>query len=292
MATDLFIAVGEQGLRLTSPDGTTWKQAQLGKDGEVYRAACFGKGRAVVLGTYGGRSIFASTSDGEKWQTDSKDGRDMGAVRGLGFGKDTFVAVGGDAGFVGYCRPCAAQSTDGVAWTDLRGFPGKAILRRLAYGNDRFVGVGDVGRRSASTDGWKWDDAPDVKAIDTLVDVTFGKGVFVGVGLHGLRMRSEDGLKWTDRQVGDEGEHLNSILWAGDRFVAIGMKATYTSPDGAKWERHAVQQGPLTAAFGNGVFIGVRWKGRLLRSTDAVAWREVHKVDLHIESLAHGSLQS
>ncbi|MBY0525688.1 MAG: hypothetical protein K2R98_19945 [Gemmataceae bacterium] len=290
MPTDHFVAVGEQGLRLFSTDGTDWKQRQTGKDGEVYRAACFGKGRAVVLGTYGGRSIFASTSDGEKWQTDSKDGRDLGTVRSLGFGKDVFVGVGGDAGFGNYAKPCAVQSSDGVAWSDFRAFPGKAILRRLAFGNERFVGVGDSGRRAASADGWKWDDAPDVKAIDTLVDVAFGKGVFVGVGLHGLRMRSEDGLKWADRQVGEEGEHLNAILWAGDRFVAVGIKATYTSPDGVKWERHVARNGPLAAAFGNGVFVGSRWKGRLLRSTDGIDWREVHKSEYHIEALAHGSL--
>jgi hypothetical protein len=290
--TPLFLAVGEQGLRMVSADGVTWQHVQTGKDGEVYRAACFGKGRAVALGTYGGQSIFASTADGVKWQTLAREDRNEGPVRGVGFGKDCFLAIGGDAGFGNYAKPCAALSTDGVTWGQLRGFPGKAILRRLAFGNDYFVGVGDSGKRAVSANGFTWQDVPNVKPADTLIDIVFGKGVFVGVGLHGLRMRSEDGLHWTDRQVGEEGEHLNSILWTGERFVAVGMKVTYTSPDGLKWQRHTAINGPLTAAYGNGVFIGARWKGRILRSTDAITWREVFKSEHHVEALAHGVVGS
>ena len=76
---------------------------------------------------------------------------------------------------------------------------------------------------------WTGSTPPDVKAIDTLVDLTFGGGVFVGVGLHGLRMSTRDGLAWGHRQVGEEGEHLNSVVWTGDRFVAVGAGATYES---------------------------------------------------------------
>jgi hypothetical protein len=65
---------------------------------------------------------------------------------------------------------------------------GKNMIRRVAWGNDRFVGVGDRGRRAASKDGFEWTDAPNVKAVDTLIDVAFGRDLFVGVGLHGLRM--------------------------------------------------------------------------------------------------------
>ena len=141
-----------------------------------------------------------------------------------------------------------------------------------------------------SPDGREWKDAPDVKAIDTLVDVAFGKGVFVGVGLHGLRMTSEDGLRWTDRQLGEEGEHLNSVVWAADRFVAVGLGATFTSTDGRAWKRQPNRDAPLTMTFGGGVFVGSAWKGRLLRSTNAVVRREVHKCEHHIEALAFGGM--
>jgi hypothetical protein len=288
--TTRFLAVGHHGLRLFSADGTSWQDAQTGKEGEVYRAAAFGNGHAVAVGTYGGVNILAASRDGKKWELTTKDGKYALFVRGLGFGKDQFLAIGGDPGAVGVSRPFETHSTDGVSWSDLREIGGKNILRRLAYGNDRFVGVGDRGRRAVSPDGKEWKDAPDVKAIDTLVDVAFGNGVFVGVGLHSLRMTSADGLTWTDRQVGEEGEHLNSVVWAKDRFVAVGQGATYISADGKMWQRTPNKDAPLTVAFGAGVFIGANWKGRLLRSDDAVTWREVHKCEHHIEAVAFGAL--
>jgi hypothetical protein len=290
MPRNLFVGVGHQGLRIVSENGSDWKQAQTGKEGEIYIAVCAGNGRFAAVGSYGGANIFAASTDGLAWKTATQDAKYVKYIRGLTFGKESFLGVGGDPGAVGSSEPFGSFSTDGLSWTALHPLPGKHIIRRVAWGNDRFVGVGDRGRRAVSADGKEWKDTPAVKAIDTLVDIAFGNGVFVGVGLHGLRMRTEDGLTWTDRQAGEEGEHLNSVVWAQDRFVAIGMTATYSSRDGVAWKREVAKNGPTTATFGNGVFVGSRWRGRLLRSTDAVEWGEVHKSDHHVEALASGLL--
>jgi len=291
MAKPLFLAAGHNGLRTTSPDGKTWSAPVLGKEGETYRCAAGGKGRLAAIGSYGGSNIFASTSDGVAWKTSIKDAQYARYIRGLGFGNDVFLALGGDPGAVGQARPFVFTSTDGEKWDGPHDIPGKFMVRRVAFGNKLFVAVGDRGRRATSPDGRTWTDAPEVKAIDTLVDVAFGNGVFVGVGLHGLRMVTKDGVKWTDRQMGDEGEHLNSVVWAKDRFVAAGAGATYISTDGLKWERIANANAPLSVAYGAGMFVGPRWKGRLMRSTDGVKWDEVHKVDFNIEALTFVELQ-
>jgi hypothetical protein len=130
---------------------------------------------------------------------------------------------------------------------------------------------------------------PNTKAVDTLIDVAFGNGVFAGVGLNSLRMTTRDGKTWTDPVRGEEGEHLNTIIWAGDRFVAIGMGVTYSSPDGATWKREENKDAPLTAAFGQNIFVGTNWKGRLLYSKDAVEWRQVFKSDYHFEAVTFGA---
>lgn len=290
MTKGLFVAVGHNGLRLASQDGADWKHLQLGKDGEVYRAVCFGNERFAAVGTWGGSNIFAVSRDGVKWETGTRDGKYVNYVRGLGFGKGLFVGVGGDPGSVGNARPFVVLSTDGLKWSDYTNVAGKQILRRLVWGNERFVGVGDCGRRAASPDALKWQDAPGVKAIDTLVDVAFGKGVFVGVGLHGLRMTSEDGLTWMHRQVGEEGEHLNSVVWTGTQFVAIGAGATYLSDEGKTWKREPNRNAPQTVAFGKGVFVGSSWKGRILRSSDGIRWQQVHKSEHHIEAFGWGAV--
>ena len=293
-STSLFCAVGHNGLRVVSRDGLTWTNSQTGKEGETYRAVYSGNGRTVAVGSYGGQNIFASTADGMTWTTAKHDARYSRYVRGIGFGNKQFIGLGGDPGAVGDSKPFIMTTPDGVTWSEPAQITGRNMLRRVAWGDGRFVAVGDRGRRATSTDIVEWTDTPDVKALDTLIDVAFGAGVFVGGGLHGLRMTSGDGVTWTDRQTGEEGEHINSIIWANDRFVAIGFGATFTSPDGHEWKRHTNRNAPQTATFGNGVFVGASWRGRILRSTDASIWTQVHTADQHVEALAflHHSGQS
>jgi hypothetical protein len=287
--TELYVAVGLDGLRVVSADGRTWTDAQLGREGESYRAVAFGNGLCVAVGSFGGDNILAATADGKTWKTGKHEAKYVKYMRGLTFGAGQFVALGGDPGCVGCSSPFVMFSKDGLTWDGPHAVPGKHMLRRAARGDERFVAVGDRGRRAASKDGKEWADAPETKAIDTLVDVAFGNGAFVGVGLHGLRMTSADGLKWTDRQTGEEGEHLNSVVFAGGAFVAVGAGATYFSADGTKWERRPNENAPQVVAHG-GAFIGAVWKGRLFHSTDGVAWKETHKAERHILAVAAGSV--
>lgn len=283
-----FIAVGHRGLRMASTDGAKWLHSQTGKEGEVYRAISFGKGNFAAVGSYGGANLLASTADGVAWQTASRDAKYVSYLRGIGFGKGFFLGLGGDPGAVGDSKPFIMTSENGNTWGDLTPISGRNMLRRVCFGNDCFAAVGDRGRRAASKDGREWVDSPNVKAIDTLIDVTHGGGVFVGVGLHGLRMSSEDGVKWSERLAGEEGEHLNSVLWTGDRFAAVGQGATYFSADGRKWERVPNTNPPFTAVFGNGRFVGCNWRGRVLQSPDAITWKDVFQAEHHVEALAFG----
>jgi hypothetical protein len=287
----VFVAAGHFGARMTSDDGVHWSKPALGREGETYRFLQFLGGRCVAVGSFGGENIMASTTDGKTWKTAKHDAKYVNYVRCLTVGKESFLAIagdGGNGGVVGMCK--VTTTTDGLKWTEQTPIEGKSMLRRAVYGKDRYVAVGDFGRRAMSMDGKKWQDAPGTKAIDTLIDVGYGNGVFVGVGLHGLRMRSTDGLTWTDRQVGEEGEHLNSVIWTGDRFVAIGQGATYISKDGADWTRTPNEDAPTIATFGNGVFVGSKWRGRLLTSRDGIRWTETLRSEQPIEALGFGKL--
>lgn len=168
-----FVAVGHHGLRLSSLDGIEWTHVQTGKDGEIYRAVAFGNGRFVAVGSYGGANIFASTADGETWDANTEDARYVNYLRGIGCGKNEFLALGGDPGAVGDSRPFVRTTADSKTWSEatpvvvtqslLPGFvpapdgkplpSSKNMLRRFAYGNELFVAVGDRGRRSVSKDG-------------------------------------------------------------------------------------------------------------------------------------------
>ncbi len=285
----MFVAVGHNGLRLSSADGREWGHEATGKEGEVYRAVAFGNGAFATVGGFGGGNIMAATKDGVEWTTSNNDAKYVRYYRGLCFGDGRFIALGGDPGGVGVAAAFISTSKDGTAWGEFQPIPGKFMIRRAAFGSGVFVGVGDRGRRAKSTDAVNWEDVPEVKAVDTLIDVAYGNGTFVGVGLHGLRMTTKDGVTWSEPVRGEEGEHLNTIVWADNRFVAIGAGATYFSADGQTWDRQPNENYPLTACFGDGVFVGTRWKGNILRSTDAVQWTSVHKGPIHLEAVCHGS---
>ena len=284
----LFFAVGHRGGRCASTDGKQLSELTTGREGEIYRAIACGNGRAVAVGTFGGSNQFGTTTEGATWQTSTQDAKYRYFLRGLCFGGDRFLGLGGDPGSVGSSSPFVMSSSNGIQWSALSPITGKEILRRAACGNDRFVAVGDRGRRATSKDGETWEDAPNSRALDTLIDVAFGAGVFVGVGLHGLRMTTADGITWSEPLRGEEGEHLNVVVWTGKEFVAVGQGATLTSPDGRRWERTPNQNAPITMAYGNGQFVGAAWKGRLLVSNDAVTWEDAHRVPQHIEAVAWG----
>lgn len=283
-----FVAAGHGGLRLRSGDGRRWEKAAAGQEGEVYRAVAFGGGRFAAVGTFGGANLLAWSADGAAWKEARKDGQYKNFLRGLAYGGGAFLGIGGDPGAVGDSSPFVMLSPDGEAWSDFLRISGRNIVRRVAYGTDRWVGVGDRGRRAMSKDAKTWVDVPKTRAVDTLVDVAFGAGRFVGVGLHGLRMSSVDGLEWTPRLDGEEGEHLNTVVWARDRFVAVGHGATYLSADGLAWERRPNKDAPQVAAYGGGLFVGLRWRGRISVSADGVAWEDVHQAEQHLEAVAFG----
>ena len=284
----MFLAVGHNGLRIFSKDGATWSKPELGKEGQTYRAACFGNGHFVCVGTFGGANIYASTPDAAKWELGTRDGKYKDYFRGLTFGNGNFMALGGDPGSVGQAKPFVAISKDGVTWDENAPIDGKYMLRRAVFGANTWVGVGDRGRVSSSKDGKEWTDAPDTKPLDTMVDVGFGNGVFVGVGLNGLRRTSTDGAKWSEPVRGQEGEHLNSIVFTGKEFVAIGAGATYFSSNGKDWKRTPNQNAPTFATYGGGTFVGTSWRGRLLTSRDGVAWKDVFKCEQPVEAVVYG----
>ena len=82
----LFVAVGHNGQRVVSENGADWKNLQLGKEGEVYRAVAFGAGVHVAVGNFGGSNLFAATRDGAAWKAFSKDGQYKFFLRAVAFG--------------------------------------------------------------------------------------------------------------------------------------------------------------------------------------------------------------
>ncbi|TVP96777.1 MAG: hypothetical protein EA381_16625 [Planctomycetaceae bacterium] len=291
----VFLAIGENGLRVFSHDGRQWSHLETDREGVLLDQACFLKGKCVVAGRFGGERVLYVTEDGLAWEQVKLDVRPyVTRLEVLYTANELFQCILNEDGQL----PGVITSEDGKTWTprrpvldDWRVMRRDAHLRRVAEGNGLLVAVGDYGARLVrKLDEEMFQAVPDAAARDTLIDIAFGNGVFVGGGLHGLRIRSEDGLKWEERVVGEEGEHINTMIFDGRQFVGIGQGATYLSPDGRTWERIPNQNAPTAAAFGEGVFVGSLWPGKLLRCTDGIAWEPTQEMPHHVLALAFGRL--
>lgn len=289
----VFLATGDKGMRVFSSDGKTWTNLQTDRDGVLLKNACFLNGRFLAAGQYGGERVAFATGDGAKWDFLKLEGQTYATrLEAVFVAQGRFHAVMHQDGE----KHEAATSSDGVKWTpkkaivkDAKAMRHDAHLRRAAEGDGRLVLIGDYGARlSRKVDAEFFEAVPKPLAKDTLIDIAFGNGVFVGGGLHGLRMRSKDGLEWTDRTVGEEGEHINTMIFDGKQFVGIGQGATYRSPDGVQWKRTPNTNAPTIATYGNGVYVGALWPGKLFRSTDAIRWEQVHELPHHVLALTHG----
>jgi hypothetical protein len=97
------------------------------------------------------------------------------------FANNRFVAVGGyisSGGQIGW-------SDDGINWQIVANSTfGSSIINGIAYGNSRFIAVGDDGKVASSSDGKTWAsvDAGAVFGTSNINDIAYGYNRFFAVG--------------------------------------------------------------------------------------------------------------
>lgn len=123
------------------------------------------------------------------------------------------------------------------------------MIADFVYANGTFVAVGyrygiDPYNNFVltSTDGatWTWRDVDTATSTArTLYSVAYGAGLFVVVGSTGFIATSPNGTTWTTRTSAHGAVDVNSVIFAGGRFVAGGGTTTensvQTSTDGITW---------------------------------------------------------
>jgi hypothetical protein len=291
----VFAAAGMSGLRMFSRDGRNWVNDIILDDKRsgraIFETLCFNQGRLLTVYTNYKGAFFYSTSNGVDWEDTMVEDSGKNTFKFPFTFQDKFYASG--AGWINSKHnPELINSDDGLKWSKPKKIGGNRGLIVAVEGKDRVVAGGTFGRKAMSKDGKNWEDAPDPDVRDTFLSLAYGNGVFVGGGLHGMTMRSEDGVNWTDRREGEEGEHINSLFFDGKKFVGISQLATFMSLDGREWKRFPIAggKGPITAAYGNGTYVGVRWKGQMMISPNGVEWEDTADFDLHLECLGYGEL--
>lgn len=162
-------------------------------------------------------------------------------------------------------------STNLETWSAV---PGGATIgiNGLAFGADRFVGVGNAGIVT-SVDGLTW-TAPSLETPYWLTDVTYGGGLFVAVGPSGTLVTSADGAVWTARDSRTTNQ-LYGVVHNGDRFIAVGESGTIvTSTDGSSWDSvsSGVDWSLRSIDVGPGGFVAIGLSGGILKSLEGRDW--------------------
>lgn len=290
----IFVTVGGGGHRMSSSDGTTWKNhQQWGKcshDANDLMHVAYGNGVFVGVGGYAQPRVVV-TADGKTWEeidkSQFKNARG-GSFRVL-FVKDQFYLMSLMGNFL--------RSKDGRKWEQiglvpLERKPKLQRIRDLAFGNGIFVGVGDFGAISASNDmgkTWTVDSAKHHGKDRTWPDIEFGDGKFVLVGVDGYTATSTDGLTWKNETM-HSGiyKKVNNLCWTGKEFFAHGSKVTKGAPDvlvskdGIHWTTRKFDwtKTPMVVYRFGDTYYGPKdnfFKGNtiLYRSNDGETWKTI-----------------
>ncbi len=188
----------------------------------------------------------------------------------------------------------------------------QAPIYSSAYGNNKYVEVGDDGVIEVSNDGISWQiESSGTNA--TLTNIIYGNGKFVAVGGYGINntsviLTSTNGVNWNLESSGTlEDSVFSQVIYANNIFVAVGRDGVediasnalvLTSTDGINWVNTSPEsRGAINGVtFGNGKFIlvgqdSLGHNGELLVSTDASNWTNVTSSEF-VNNILNGATYS
>jgi hypothetical protein len=113
-----------------------------------------------------------------------------------------------------------------------------SLIEDVAYGQGKYVVIGDYAAIRTSSDGKKWEkQSTSLGDKGFLASIVFGAGQFVIAGSGGVILTSPNGIDWAKRNS-QTTESLYNITFGAGVYVAVGYNGTIiTSPDGANWTK-------------------------------------------------------
>jgi hypothetical protein len=283
-ANGRFVAVGDDGARAVSADGTDWTYGNCGAVSglDYYNLACiaYGNGKFVAVGvgsvTSGeGAGVILDSTNGTVWQEQTLPtlaGSPVTGLFGIAYGSGLFVAVGKVMDPVSQATSGAVlTSTDGTHWT-VSSSGTADRFGSVAYGDGAFVATTVAPTMIlASADGVHWTPS-NAQALIGVWSVGYGGGTFVAVGNGGIKTSGDRGLTWTNRLSAPSG--LVNVAYGSGTFVVVGSGGVImTSTNGAAWTPQSSGNLNFLAgvAYGGGRFVATGI-GAMLISTNGSDW--------------------
>lgn len=236
-SVDVIWAAGTSGKVVRSDDrGVSWAQQPTPTNGNLQGIAAWDVQRAVAVGNGG---VIIVTSNGGKIWTQAKVPDLSNASKLL-----RVKIFGNTAWAMGEFGALFSSTDYGASWA--RALPEKD----LGWNNIEFVGnsgwlVGEFGTVLRTTDsGVTWTQVPTANKI-SLMSVAFrDQQNGVAVGLSGTVMLTDDGgITWKQIPKATT-EHLYSVIWDANRWLAVGDKGVMLIAEakGASWEGSRISE--------------------------------------------------
>jgi photosystem II stability/assembly factor-like uncharacterized protein len=257
----VFVAVGEDGTIISSPDGVTWTpEVNPSGSTSTLEDVLYANGIFVAVGR---GSQLVTSPDGHTWTKQTYD-QGSGPVNLIHDGT-RFVLLKAGASL--------SVSTNGINWTQAGAVGADYDAAGIAFGNNTYVEVGykrtgqppDVYSAPAFDAEWVKRDG---KADENFMGVGFAKGLFIAVGQEGTLVTSPNGIDWTPRDSKTSGFIWN-VTTGGPYIVASSQWGRLqVSENGTDWTRMETEiSGHLKdVTFGKQTFVAVGWDGAIVQS--------------------------
>lgn len=272
----MFVAVGHNGLILSSPDGRQWSQLRTDLRDEHW-AVIYAGGQFVSVGFHSasnGPALALTSNDGVHWERFVQPFATT--PRNVAYGQGIYVAAG---------WPVSMSSTNGRDWTPLNSVGASGI----AYGGGQFVATAQT-TGHISSNGVDW--APIVlpatpSGSGNYYTASYANGTFIiggfcdfctGGNYPSLLATSADGRHWTSRVFGSNYVGpIRDIVFVDGAFYLGGQdgriwksgRTAPSSPPVITQATHAGGQSTLSFSVLPGFHYAVECADRL----DSTAWR-------------------
>ena len=260
-----FVAVGERGTILTSPDGTAWTPRQSGTTAWLTSVA-YGLGHYFAVGA--DRTILVS-SDAISWEliTQFSPNTPRDRLNVVGFHYNEFLAYG-EHDFALRISPSRR-----VDWSSASSSASRNTWwRSFASGLSRTVVTGEAGL-AVFAPGYEHLSTREPTSVPpgtrALSGITFDHDTFTAVGEAGVILNSTDAVTWS-RQTSGITTDLQALAPFNNTLVAVGAGGTILSINelGAWTRRTApIAELLLAVAASDTAAIAVGGSGTILRST-------------------------
>ena len=255
-----YVAIGDSGTIITSPNGTTWT-GQTSGTATSLSDVTYGNSLYAAVG---GSGIILTSSNGTAW-TSQTSGTAQG-VNGITYGNSQYVAVGGGGTIL--------TSPDGTTWTGQTG-GGTNFLTKVTYGGGQYIAVGTnsgstAGAILTSPNGTTWTSQTSGTA-NLLRNVIYANSLYVAVGNTGTILTSPNGTTWTTQTSGTT-QTLFGVTYANSQYVVVGDTGTIlVSTNGTTWtsQTSGTTFSLNGVTYGNAQLVAVGDAGKIFTSAGA-----------------------